>query len=657
MQKRRCLYTIFILLIGLFFMQNCQKRLKTGSIFRLIDHFDRIEFIQTPLNNISVAKNGSWVSSICNQTLKEMIIKNMNQDYVKGSPIHPLKLKFTKGPSPHSGKGRRTKNVILSPPTTEFSVTLKIDRNSILKFGYGVINEIWEDTCGKVRFDISVEQPKKKSSQYIFQDELNPGIKQKHRKWFESEIDLGKFEGQKIKLIFKTSYVKKEERNYCLSVWVNPVIINPSFSNERLNVILISVDTVRSDHLGCYGYSRETSPLIDSIARRGILFRNTVSQAPYTLSSHMSLLTSKYPSFHKVNYIKESRLDSQINTLAEYFYNYGYRTYAITGGGQLSSDYGFAEGFETYIEFTTPLKDAIQKVQETINFIMTHQESSWFIFFHTYKPHAPYTPLSPYDKMFDPNYKGDVNGSLDTINAINSKKLHVIQRDIDHIVSLYDGEIRETDAALKILFNYLEKNKLHKRTLIVITSDHGEEFGEHGKVGIHSHTLFDELILVPFILYCPGVFPEGKIIKEQVQSIDIMPTILDLVGIKTKDNTIQGASQIPLINKIKPKRHSSYAYSERLALDNYFLTSLRTTNFKHIFEDNKNTKNISLYYFDLQNDPREHYKLNLTDGKAREFFSQIQFLIEERKIASMVQKKGKLDEKTIEILRTLGYIK
>jgi arylsulfatase A-like enzyme len=237
---------------------------------------------------------------------------------------------------------------------------------------------------------------------------------------------------------------------------------------------------LRPDHLGCYGYPRETTPALDRLAGESFRFDRVVSQAPYTVSSHMSILTSLYPSFHKVNKISLDRLNSDILTLAEALYNGGYRTWAVTGGGQVSSDYGFSEGFESYLQFTSPEDDVKQKVGLTREFLDENREVPVFVFVHTYKPHLPFRPLPPYDTMFDPEYKGNLKGDLSTVEAINKKEIQASAADLEHLVALYDGDIREMDDQLNKLFTYLERDRAERGCIIIFTSDHGEEFGEHG---------------------------------------------------------------------------------------------------------------------------------------------------------------------------------
>jgi arylsulfatase A-like enzyme len=441
-----------------------------------------------------------------------------------------------------------------------------------------------------------------------------------------------------------------------LCAWVNPTIVRELEDGEGLNIILISMDTLRADHLGSYGYHRDTSPELDRMAQGGVLFKWAVAQAPYTLPSHMSLLTSRYPSFHKVNKPRESYLNSEITTLAEILYNQGYRTWALVGGGQVSQAYGFAEGFEAYIAYSSLQGDVNMKVRETISFLEREKENKFFIFFHSYQTHTPYTPPPPYDEMFGIEYQGSIDGEIETIEAINDGSIEISQADLERIVALYDGEIREADDSLAELFEYLKREGLESKTLVVFTSDHGEEFGEHGKVGTHSRTLHDEVLRVPLIFKLPGTIHEGRIVEKQVQSLDIMPTVLELVGVDDREG-LQGTSLVKWLAGETETTSPTEAFSERLAADGNILRSVRDSRFKYIFRNNRKTEEEDHFYFDLEADPREQESLPLSPDKTSEWLGKLRFLIDEDETNRSVERSRRVDEKTLDALRELAYVK
>ncbi len=643
MNKLTLLISAAICLLIIFFLMTRTKTTET-NFYRLMDHFQQIEFVQTPQK--TTQENPA--------DLQHFIGQRLNRDFMFNSPENPLKLKVTKSQSgPGDGPGLRTENVIFAPPKTTFRVALKLGNQPSMSFGYGLLNENWDTLFGGVMFQISVEDSGKRETKVVFREELKPG-RAKARSWYKTQLDLHGYSNRRVKIIFDTFLIRANSSKDLYSAWINPVITNATGKPAKPNLILISLDTLRADHLGCYGYPKNTTPHIDRLAEQGVVVKTVISQAPFTMSSHMSLLTSLYPSFHGVNKLKDSYLDSKVTTLAEVLYNQGYRTWAITGGGQLSSNYGFAEGFETFIEYNNKT-DVERKVKETIDFLEQQKDNNFFVFFHTFRPHAPYRAPAPYNTMFDPDYTGDVTGDTATLNEINNGTRKITPRDVQHIASLYDGDIRHTDEALAPLFDYIKSAKLDSNTLIVITSDHGEEFGEHGKVALHSHTLYDELLHIPLILVAPHLLPAGKVVEQQVRSIDITPTILELIGVP-KVEAMQGSSLVNLIRSGTEKGPEQYAFSERLATDSTYLRSVRSPSFKFICQENRDNHDRIYYYFNLKNDPHEQKNLDPSGIKEKGLMSQIQFLIDHERTAKKVVRERELDSETLETLKALGYV-
>ena len=624
-----------------------------ADLVRLIDIFPRFTIDQTPVRQ---AITTNTTKDTEGEVVGEDIFRtSINHDFIEGSPVHPLKLKFTKIPSDGSPLGRQTRNIILAPPPTNLALSVRLKREYILRFEFAVIGEEWSDQGEGITFAILAEDRTSGHRETVFAKTLHPGDNLLDRRWLKGRVDLSAYREKPVRLEFKTS-VSDSLLIGQAAAWVNPVLAAKDAESRRPDIILISADTLRPDHIGCYGYPRETTPAVDRLAGRSHRFERVISQAPYTVSSHMSILTSLYPSFHKVNKLKADRLDSEILTLAEALYNSGYRTWAVTGGGQVSSAYGFSEGFESYLEFTAPEDDVKAKVAETIGFMDENRESPVFVFFHTYKPHPPYRPLPPYDTMFDPEYAGTIKGDIPTITAINSGEITATQADLNHLIALYDGDIREMDDQLNELFAYLQQKGPERDAIIIFTSDHGEEFGEHGLYGVHSHTLYQELVSIPLIIHLPRMNPAGVSIPDQVQSIDIYPTVLELAGVKPP-GFIQGRSLLSLMKTGKRSSAPEPAFSERIPTDSPWIRSLRTPEYTYIFKEDKKNGTNSHLFFDLRRDPTEQDNLGIPDGRLRALFNQILFLLEEGKKPGKAQGEQELDAETLEILRTLGYIK
>lgn len=656
--RRHFIAPLFILF---FLAQSCgpfsQKGGQTSNLFRLLDHLEEIEFVQSPLPEMTKIRKSVTLNDSSLQLpaeWQELIQDNINTDIRLGAFFHPLVLKFTK-PSVATDD-LRTKNILFAPQPTTISLERLIKPGTELSFGYATLSPKKYRGAGTVQFEISIRDENTGKESLLFSKSLEPGSSSLDQEWFDDKLDLSDFADRKVKLLFKTSASDSTTGLSNPSVWVNPILLERN-TRKKINVILISLDALRADHLGCYGHFRDTSPNIDRLAQEGVLFKNAIAQAPYTLSSHMSMLTSLYPSFHSVNTLEKGYLPSSIPTLAEIFYNDGYRTFAITGGGQFHRQFSFSRGFESFIEGTHAQKEVESKVEEVIAFLEKERNNNFFIFLHTYQIHSPYLPNPPYDTLFDPDYEGSIDGSMNTIRLVNKKKIPCSARDFEHVAALYDGDIRETDIGLSRLWEYLRQSSLDKNTLVVITADHGDEFGEHGEIG-HSGHLYDEVLKVPLIFRLPGVLPEGKMISTQVQSIDILPTIMDITGVKWKNPNFQGRSLLPMIKSSKPVKWKEQAFSERLAADGIHWRSFRTPSSKYIFINKRKTGETHHYYYDLIKDPREQKSLKIGSALTQEMFGRIRFLIEgEKKNPAFEGRRQKLDEKTLETLRALGYIR
>jgi arylsulfatase A-like enzyme len=320
------------------------------------------------------------------------------------------------------------------------------------------------------------------------------------------------------------------------------------------SLVLISLDTLRADHLGCYGYERPTSPNLDRFAAGATLFETAMSTAPKTGPSHMSMFTSLYPAVHGIGMlanadardIEVGPLHPDIRTLAEILHSRGYATAGYHGGGFMRAQFGFDRGFERYREGV--VEDAIAWLDEHA------QERPFFLLFHTYEVHDPYTPEPPYDTLFSAGYDGRIihdrrrlktlAGSKDWANYSKLFWDRVDRddpRDVAQLIALYDGEIAALDARLAGLLEAIEKRA--PDSVVVILSDHGEQFGEHDDF-VHSH-VYQELVHVPLIVRRPGQ-AAGKRVRRPVSLIDLAPTLLELLGAEPIEQ-FQGRSLAPLI--------------------------------------------------------------------------------------------------------------
>jgi len=396
-------------------------------------------------------------------------------------------------------------------------------------------------------------------------------------------------------------------------------------------VLFITVDTLRSDHLGCYGYKKVKTPNIDSLAERGTMFKNAISQVPITLPSHCSLFTSTYPQFNNVRDNGRTRLGQSAITLAERMQENGYSTAAFVSTFVLDSKFGLDQGFETYddrmqnkpgkmiIEHMDAERTADKVTDAAVSWLRDKKDGKIFLWVHYYDPHAIYNPPDPYREIYKNNP--------------------------------YDGEIAFTDEHIGVLLAALKELKLDKKALIIFTSDHGEGLGEHEEVG-HTVFIYDTTLKVPLIFSCPGRIAEGKVIEGQVRLVDIMPTILDFLKLE-KNKEIQGKSLIRLM-KGRKKSLDLPAYSESLYAKLRYnwsaLKSLRTKKWKYI-------KSPEPELYNIRNDPRELVNLAAsTMDVVEELDNRLKSFLTATSSSGVTETKVVMGEETLQKLASLGYI-
>lgn len=324
--------------------------------------------------------------------------------------------------------------------------------------------------------------------------------------------------------------------------------------------ILISIDALRADHLGLYGYPRPTSPFLDELARRATVFDHAFAQVPSTLPSHMSMFTGLYPAEHGV-FPPSSVLAPEIRTLPEVLLHAGFRTAGHTEGGYVQGGYGFSRGFGEWTD--TPYTDDTD-VERTfgrgVAFLKSIRPGErFFLFLHTYTVHDPYWPPETYRKMFwpGPPPPGAGEPSGPHFAAINSGLAETTPEAVEYYKALYDASIRYVDDRLRQLFADLEASGLAADTTVILTADHGEEFREHGRL-VHTQ-IYPECLHIPLIVVQPGQ-PHGLRIGRLAQTIDYAPTIYDLAGVAPPPG-LPGESLKPLFRD--PQRAmSGEAYAE-----------------------------------------------------------------------------------------------
>jgi len=404
-------------------------------------------------------------------------------------------------------------------------------------------------------------------------------------------------------------------------------------AKNRANLLLITIDTLRADHLGCYGHKSIRTPVLDNLAREGVRFERAFSPVPLTLPAHCSVMTGTYPSYHGIRDNSGFVLPPEQTTLAETLKDSGYQTAAFIGAFVLDSKFGIGQGFDYYFDnfdlsqYENVSPGYIQRtgdivVQRALRWVEGRQGRSepFFVWVHLYDPHDPYTAPEPY----------------------RSRRPE----------SPYDAEIEFTDANVGKLVDWLRQNRLYDNTLIVIVGDHGESLGEHGEEK-HGFFIYNATLHVPFIVKFPGGANSGRVVREQVSLVDMAPTVLQILGRGGPQSLkAQGTGLLALVlGKAPDYRAEIYAegYYPRLQFGWSELRGLITDRYKYLLAPKPEL-------YDLNEDFDERRNLaSERSGLANQLRESLKAL-RRRYAASTSAGKAKLDAETAEKLRSLGYV-
>ncbi len=448
---------------------------------------------------------------------------------------------------------------------------------------------------------------------------------------------------------------------------------------KSANILLITVDTLRPDHLGCYGYMRDTSPVIDDLAKRGALFQNAVVQWPKTSPSFASMMTSTYGHKNRVMGTRQ-KLGDFNTTIAEILYNSGFNTVGIVGNANLAAGFNFDQGFKWYQE---PWNDSVVEddnksgcdattlTNRAIDWLEEHgDDNNYFLWVHYIDPHAKYIPPPPFDSLFvdDPYYHlGDRKIALnegqneDMGGSPGRARLGDIDR-LNHYISQYDGEIRYMDEEIGRLMTTVRAIGLWEDLLIIFTSDHGESLGEHNYYFEHGRLPYDACAKVPLIFSGGKIKQPGVRVEEPVAILDLFPTILDYAGLNTIGEEA-GITLQPLIEMDTRDLKRNFVFMESGYEMNY-QRSIRDTKWKLIYVPEVRIQKImtgSEYeLYDLTSDPGE--TVNLIDEEQEiaevmkvelfRWLSETSSMGEAKTGGSTVT----VDEETEAHLKALGYV-
>jgi arylsulfatase A-like enzyme len=440
------------------------------------------------------------------------------------------------------------------------------------------------------------------------------------------------------------------------------------------NVLLVVLDTVRADALSCYGNPRPTTPNLDRLAAEGTRFDTAYATCFWTLPSHASLFTGLYPSeagaTSETNYLPE-----QLTTLAERLAKAGYRTGAVVRNAWISEERGFAQGFEDFVEdWRDDTGHEAEEEGQAVDLAAVWIDDRvgagepWFLFVNLNIAHLPYTPPEPYRLRFARR-----EWSADEIKRLMAieggwghlaGRLHLNEEHFELLRDLYAGEVAIADELVGRLIDAIEERGVLDETLVIVTSDHGENIGDHGLID-HVFSLYDSTVRVPLIVRYPPRFETGEVVSELVSLVDIAPTVLDIVGVPAINANLPG---FPLDHPAIAERPSVFAENGRpingiKLLEKWFpefdtgtidhpMRMIRTDPFKLIW-----TSDVSAELFNVESDPGE--LINLSSGRPD---LSNQLLAELRSWSLGVEPRAtpqpfeSRDEESLERLRALGYV-
>ncbi|MCJ7524309.1 MAG: sulfatase-like hydrolase/transferase [Candidatus Aminicenantes bacterium] len=313
----------------------------------------------------------------------------------------------------------------------------------------------------------------------------------------------------------------------------------PATAPVTLNVVLVTLDTLRADRLGCYGYAAARTPVLDAFASSSLLFEQATTASNNTLPSHVAILCGQHP--RRLGVPRNGfEVPPTQRGLAVLLAERGYETAAFVSCSVLDATSGLRKGFAVYDdEFDIEEVDQEQRrapetVQRALHWLNTPTTKPRFLWLHCFDPHYPYTPPPPYDRMFYPEYSGPADGSIRFIAGILGShgfpKIRSGPDDYRRLAALYDGEIAFLDASLAPLFAYLDRPEVRAHTAVAVVADHGESLTEHGYYFDHGLDVYQPSMHVPLMVRAPGR-STGRRIAAPVQTVDIFPTLLRLAGL------------------------------------------------------------------------------------------------------------------------------
>lgn len=408
------------------------------------------------------------------------------------------------------------------------------------------------------------------------------------------------------------------------------------------NLVIISLTNTRKDHVGIYGYERDTTPNIDKFFKNSLVFENAFAPTSWTLPNNVSFFSSLFPYTHGVmDRIDRSKLSDDVLTFAEVLKENGYQTTAFTGGGDYNRFFNIAQGFDLYVDEDNYAENNVDilssggpsiyssaesLVPASVSWLENNADSKFFFFLQGFDTHCPFTPKEPFDKKFDQSYEGGIDFSSclwtfkqteptykdgvkswtvkTSLTSDGMSDVDITERDLEHMLALYDSEISQVDDSLGKFFQTMEDLGLEKNTIFIFMSEHGDLFGEHGRFmrgGPLRGTFYDPVLNFPLVIKHPKI---GKPVKVDLllQTVDLMPTLLDILGLSDPEKEKrQGMS---LLGKEASLNEYVYAGSQFKAVNSELFNGLSVVEVIR----SKEWKLIKEEIFSVENGPNTDWR-------------------------------------------------
>jgi arylsulfatase A-like enzyme len=582
----------------------------------------------------------------------------------------PRRLRF---PAPAGllpvGKQEEYRNTLYAKSPSTISYDVRVPTSGLLVFGIGIVDK-------PVTFRVLA------GGQNLYAKAVSNA-----EVWEDAEVDLSAFAGRTVRLTFRTESATQG----AVALWANPVMTSAG-GKPRPNVLLYLVDTLRAGHTSVHGYSRATTPFLSKLAAEGVVFEDCQAQATWTKPSVASMMTSLYSFTHGIN-MDTDTIPKGARTLAERLRGAGYVTASAVANPFAGRVTGLERGFDYLMEYPVMQRqrtDAADRGTDSaaLNRVMLpwverHRNEPFFLYVHSTDPHAPYRPPASVEKKyanpvetaaFDREYSAlrelrQYGGSAAVGRADFGPKGIDPDQWTRRAIDRYDAEVEFNDHSIEALVGKLRELGLLDNTLVIVVSDHGEEFLDHGFTG-HGHSLYEELTHSLWLMWNPKLVPKARRVKEPVQLIDVMPTLLDLLGIRA-EGIVQGVSVTPLmkgqpLHRKQPVMSSRFRYANVRAKG--FLPENRTGTFaridgrwKLIYRDQAREAGLpEVELYDRRSDRAEAKNVAAANPEIvqRQLAEVRQWIEAQKQIRPHLGGVGKsvMDPAALERLRSLGYI-